>query len=299
MNLKIKLNRIYSIVVLCCASICSIMAVPPDVDDESASVTPGQWHASLTDAKAYAELNDTPLLYVWGVNGCAQSDKLDNYTNTVAFAQWAAERKLVMVYIKAPDITNTTAKAFAKAGVNGSLTEYPMVAVYWPSKNSQPFNFSGRYPASSSSDGAEQLIAEIEFYVGDYVSPQTYDDWTVAEGLAANEREYEDTPAEDNIQNLFKYACGLPGLTFATTADLMNIVTNTTPNTFSVYYYISKSATAVTLDPVYVNDLAGTFKTNEVTNTLIIDGVDREKWKASVLMEDKGFIKLRAIATPD
>ena len=298
MNLKIKLNRIYSIVVLCCASICSIMAVPPDVDDESASVTPGQWHASLTDAKAYAELNDTPLLYVWGVNGCAQSEKLDEYINSTVFQEWAAERKLIMVYVKALDTITTDDKVFAKYGINGTLTDYAFVAV-WKSDNTQPFNFSGRYPASSSNDGAEQLIAEIEFYAGDYVSPQTYLDWTVAEGISEDEREHEDTPAEDNIQNLIKYACGLPGLTFATTADLMEIVVNPAPNTFSVYYYISKSATAVTLDPIYATDLAGNFETNGVTNTLLIDGAEREKWKASVLMEDQGFIKLQAIATPD
>jgi len=260
------------------------------------AVTPGQWDSDLGAAITYSEQNDIPLLYVWGVDGCDHSDTLDVYTNNATFQEWAETRKLVMVYIKASDTTTTDEKEFARLGVNGTLTEYPYVAVYWNSQNTQPFNFSGRYSASSNTDGAEQLIAEVEFYINGYVSPVPYADWTVDENIPVNLRGYEDTPAEDSIPNLLKYACGLPAMIPATTADLMEIVENPEVNTFAIIYYRSKSAVDVILEPVWASILSGPWLTTGITQEMLAEDGELEQWKASILKGDQGFIRLRATA---
>lgn len=296
MKLQKKINEICLIAALSLVTLCTAWSVPPPVDNSAAPITPGQWHSDLTKAKTYSEQNNIPLLYVWGVSGCAASGKLDNYLNTPAFTSWAAARKLVMVYVKAPDTTATPDKQFAKAGLNGKLTEYPMVAVYWKSKNVQPANFSGRYPVISDTVGAQQFMAEVEFYVGSYVTPVPYLDWTIAESIPLVQRGYTDTPAGDSIPNLLKYASALPALTSASTAELLDLVEDTGAGTFAIIYYKSKSAIGVTLEPIWASTLTGPWLTTGITLQKLADVQGREQWKASILKDQQGFMRLRATA---
>ncbi|MDD2599079.1 MAG: hypothetical protein PHO37_07635 [Kiritimatiellae bacterium] len=296
MKLHKKINEICFLTVFTLGTMLTAWAVPPNVVNSPAPITPGQWHSNLGAAITYSENNNIPLLYVWGVQGCAQSEKLDDYLNNVTFQQWAAERKLVMAYVKAPDTTATDQKDFAKYGLNGTLTEYPMVAVYWDSRDSEPFNFSGRYSVASYSDGAAQLTSEIEFHIASYATPVPYLEWTENESIPANLRAYTDTPAGDGIPNLIKYAAGLPAMTPATTVQLMNIVENPGAGLFEITYYKAKSATGVTLDPIYAPSLSGPWSAVGVTIAKIGEDGDREIWKASVLLDDQGFLRLRATA---
>jgi hypothetical protein len=289
-------KRFYLGLLLCPVALLNLTATPPLVDGVNDPVTPGQWHSDLDAALTYSEQNDIPLLYIWGVQGCAHSDRLDDYLNTAAFTQWAAARKPVMVYIKAADTTTTDEKEFARIGVNGTLTEYPLAAVYWNSSNAQPFNFSGRYTASSNTDGAEQLISEAEFYITGYLTPVSYPEWTDDEDIPLALRDYEDTPADDGIANLIKYACGLPAMTPATTADLMTIVENPELNTFAVIYYKSRSAEDVILEPVWADALSGPWLTTGITLEMLAEDGVLEQWKASISKADQGFIRLRATA---
>jgi len=289
-------NTVRIAILLCQTALCNLGALPPPLADISDPVTPGQWHPDLGAAITYAEQNDIPLLYIWGVQGCDQSNKLDDYLNNTAFQQWAGGRRLVMAYIKAPDTRTTDAKDFAKYGLNGTLTDYPMAAVYWPSKNSAPYNFSARYPVASNTVGAEQLIAEIEFFIAAYVTPISYSEWTAAENIPENLRGYTDTPAGDAIPNLIKYASGLPALTPSTTADLLSIAEEPAPDSFAIIYYISRSATEVTLEPVRAGDLTGPWLTTGITLQYIGEESGREVWKASIILGDQGFMRLRATA---
>ncbi|MDD2599083.1 MAG: hypothetical protein PHO37_07655 [Kiritimatiellae bacterium] len=63
-------------------------AVPPVVANNPAPIEPGQWHSNSGAAITYSEQNNIPLLYLWGVQGCAQSEKLVDYLNNVIFQQW-------------------------------------------------------------------------------------------------------------------------------------------------------------------------------------------------------------------
>lgn len=292
MKLQKRIKEICLVTAFSLVTMLAAWALPPS----SGPIVLGQWNSDLSKAITYSEQNNIPLLYVWGVQGCAQSGKLDDYLNTPAFQQWAAQRKLVMAYIKAPDTTATDQKGFAKYGLNGTLTEYPMVAVYWQSSNNTPFNFSGSYVTASESDGAAQMISEIEFYLESYVTPVPYLEWTENESIPANLRAYTDTPAGDGIPNLIKYACGLPAMTPATTVQLLQIVEDPAAGRFEITYYKSKSAIGVTLDPIHAPLLSGPWTTVGVTVEQIGEEGDREIWKAWITKDQQGFMRLRAIA---
>ncbi len=131
------------------------------------SANTGVWNADLWDAKSESEAHDIPMLYVWGTQTCSYCDALDSYIARPAFQQWMQERQLIMASVKAAGSAATPEKDFAKYGQNGTLYDYPFVAVYRHSKSAQPWNFTARY----SGGGEEtQFIAEIESYLGDYVS---------------------------------------------------------------------------------------------------------------------------------
>jgi len=131
------------------------------------SVGTGVWTNDLTSAKNLSETYDIPLLYVWGSDTCDFCDDLETYIARSAFGDWSAGRQLVMAYVQASSIDSSTAKTFAKEGQNGTLYDYPFVAVYWPSKSNVVWNFTGRY---TGDDEELQFINEIEHYISGYSS---------------------------------------------------------------------------------------------------------------------------------
>ena len=143
-----------------------------DVTDQASWSIPGTantgvWLSSLSTAKAVSDAYDIPMVYVWQNSDCGYCDDFDSLTADSDFQEWMASRQLVMARVESSSIDSSTDKTFAKEGLNGSLYEYPFVAVYWPSKSSVPWNFTGRYDG-----GVEefQLINEIEHYISDYSS---------------------------------------------------------------------------------------------------------------------------------
>jgi hypothetical protein len=122
--------------------------------------------------------------------------------------------------------------------------------------------------------------------------PGTYGYWLMDAGIPSALRGRNDIPADDGVANLLKYACALPAMAAATTADLMTIEPIAS-SMFSVLYYKSKTARDVTLRPIWAESLHGPWSTlGFITEKVDEDGV-REQWRASVPMEESGFIKLR------
>ncbi len=105
-------------------------------------------------------------------------------------------------------------------------------------------------------------------------------------------RAESDAPAGDCIPNLLKYACGLPAMDVCTTADLMTI-DNANGAVFSIRYHKSKAAGDVTLNPVWAETLSGPWNTSGIATELVGGDAEREQWKASIPLEESGFIRLR------
>ena len=119
--------------------------------------------------------------------------------------------------------------------------------------------------------------------------------WLNAEAVPLGQRGESDIPMNDGVPNLLKYACGFPAMTSVESADVLSI-TSGVSGTFSVLYYKSKSAVGVTLEPIWATNLSGPWLTTGVTKSLMDGDAQREQWKASVPLENSGFIKLRATA---
>jgi len=127
-------------------------------------------------------------------------------------------------------------------------------------------------------------------------TPGTYDYWLMNNpAITVGLRAETDTPSDDGIPNLLKYACGLPAMDPCTTADLMTIEPCSS-NSFSVFYYKSKSAHDVTLQPIWAETLPGPWNALGIATEMVGEDAEREQWKASVPLSDSGFIKLRATA---
>ena len=62
--------------------------------DRGADVKPGQWHADLVKARAYAEANGLPLIAVWS-NGdfCQHCLVWEGAANSPVFVNWMKTRK--------------------------------------------------------------------------------------------------------------------------------------------------------------------------------------------------------------
>jgi len=126
--------------------------------------------------------------------------------------------------------------------------------------------------------------------------PGTYNFWLMNNpAIPAGLRAETDTPADDGIPNLLKYACGLPAMAACCTADLMTIEPGSS-NMFSVLYYKAKSAQDVTLQPIRAEALAGPWSVLGIVTEKLGEDAEREEWKASVPLGESGFIKLRATA---
>jgi hypothetical protein len=120
-----------------------------------------------------------------------------------------------------------------------------------------------------------------------------YMDWLEYYSVPLSLRGENDSPANDGVPNLIKYACGLPAMTPASTPDFLAIIKGD-PGLFSVQYRVSRSALSVKLEPVWSNTAVGPWLTNGVEKSILYSGTDSERWKASIPLSSSGFIKLRA-----
>ena len=123
---------------------------------------------------------------------------------------------------------------------------------------------------------------------------QTFTDWLESESVPINQRGESDIPMDDGVPNLLKYACGFPAMQQAFQDVLC--ITNGAANTFSALYYKSKISTGVSLEPIWSTSLYGPWLTTGMALELVEENEEQERWRVSVPLSDKGFIRLRATA---
>ena len=121
----------------------------------------------------------------------------------------------------------------------------------------------------------------------------TYMDWVFAQEVPPLLSDHADIVADDGIPNLIKYACGLPAHEYCTAADYMSVVKDTDGGMFSIIYNRSASAVDVILEVMWAPTPAGPWFPVEMTEFISQEG-DLERWKASIPLMDKGFMRLRA-----
>ena len=127
-----------------------------------------------------------------------------------------------------------------------------------------------------------------------FAEPVSYWFWTFQQEIPPELSGYEDTPADDGIPNLLKYACGLPAREACSYADLMTIVKGASDGMFSIIYNQAESAVEVDLEVISSLSLTGEWSVVE-SDWFGQEG-DIQQLKASIpLSNEKGFMRLRAI----
>ncbi len=158
----------------------------------SKTIVPGEWNSNFNEAMAFAAENDMPLIAVWSKKGCHFCNIFDTNLEKEEFKAWAAETKMVMIYLKA---TRDSDFLTQRDWIRGSNTGFPFVRVYWEKKGSatKSDRFTGR--ASSYGGGVDNLIARIKKTIGDwkYESTPAYSGGSFATtGTDGNRLEAED-----------------------------------------------------------------------------------------------------------
>jgi len=142
----------------------------------------------------------------------------------------------------------------------------------------------------------EGLVATKNITIVFSLAPVPYEDWTVLEAIPADRRAHSDTPADDGIPNLLKYACGLPAMLPCSSGELLDIAENSGTGIFTIRYFISKNALGVTLEPIRTEAVAGPWLATGITDQLISEAGEREQWQASIPVGACGFMRLRVTA---
>ena len=135
------------------------------VYSETGAIVPGEWTSQFTEAKAYAEANDIPLIVFWGNKGCPHCDSTEKaMANSPVFAEWMARRQCVMSF----NIGKVTAQQnLAFNFVSSAGSSFPFMGVYWkghvlPGKGKEKACFMA--PDKSAS----WIMAKVDGYLADY-----------------------------------------------------------------------------------------------------------------------------------
>jgi hypothetical protein len=128
--------------------------------------------------------------------------------------------------------------------------------------------------------------------------PIDYETWLDKYEVPTGERDEADTPAEDGIQNLLKYAIGLDPEEAYSYSKVIWLPSEIGSNSASIVYNKSKQAEDIDIFPIWCNSLDSIWEEDGFQQTLIIETITNETWKASVPMTNGcRYIRLRAKTT--
>jgi len=121
----------------------------------------------------------------------------------------------------------------------------------------------------------------------------SYSEWLIVEGVPENSRNEGDTPANDNIPNLLKYACGLSAMQFCNSSNLLNITEADSSSGFVVGYSESNFAVGVILEPIWSMSLSSHWMDTGISKTLVGENNGKKEWQAAIPLNSRGFVRLR------
>ena len=131
----------------------------------SGAVVLGEWNSNIAVGQAYADANNVPMLAIYGSPFCGHCQALQTACNTAEFTNWAADKKIVMVFAK-----DSMTRDFCRPADSSYL---PFVSIYWPRKDHElvKVNFTGMLGYMPSHEGetlAAQLVNSCQMYIGAY-----------------------------------------------------------------------------------------------------------------------------------
>lgn len=121
--------------------------------------------------------------------------------------------------------------------------------------------------------------------------------WANSQMIPSDQRSYYDTPNNDGIANIWKYAMGLSGQTACSPHDLfMGKIESSSnePPRFVMTYEKSKSAWNVQLTPMWATSLTNQWISTGIQTNMVSESAEQETWEASIPVDStNGFMRLR------
>jgi len=264
-------------------------------------------HAIWTDNSIYASFDGSGVLCA----GSVPSDQLititaayggKNVTKAVTIAD-VPEAPVSLSIIGPDEVSENSSATYACTAFfeSSSTCEVTTLAIW--SENNAYTSISSAGVLSIGDVSYNQEVRITVIYEGKIASKTvlirarsavTYSAWSFYEEIPFDQCEYSDTPADDGIPNLLKYACGLSALQECCSSDLMTIASDSNSSTFSVNYKRSKFALDVMLEAVWAPSLTGPWIPAGITEQYLGQDADNYYYKASIPVGERGFIRLRA-----
>jgi hypothetical protein len=123
----------------------------------------------------------------------------------------------------------------------------------------------------------------------------TFEDWVKDEDLALVDRGLFHDPAGDGIENLWKYAVGLPANQFCRPEDLFTWSMDASQEHLTLFFKQSKRRVAARIVPAWAGSLLYSgWETGGVSLVKLSETADQESWKATIpVSADSGFFRIR------
>lgn len=150
---------------------------------KDAPIVLGQWHLDWATCKAYAERNDMPMIAVWGNHNCVHCWALDSVFTNNDFKAWQQANnagKVVSCIMFGgengyPDQQWSEAYMWMR---NGAARSFPMVCLYWPSKNVKKFYYGDAMRGNKAyykiNESVPDVIKNMENAFAGWVPPPDY-----------------------------------------------------------------------------------------------------------------------------
>ncbi|MDA3798060.1 MAG: hypothetical protein PF692_03160 [Kiritimatiellae bacterium] len=146
--------------------------------------------------------------------------------------------------------------------------------------------------AASSAAGANESDFSLGA-TGYAITKMVYNDWIATNSVPIGEQAWDDDPAGDGIENIWKYAMELDPLTFSAWSNVFEYAINNYDEEFYITFDKAKVAD-VTITPEWKSSLLDSewMPTNMVSQLLEADSTS-EKWRFGIPFYTNGFIRLK------
>jgi hypothetical protein len=125
------------------------------------------------------------------------------------------------------------------------------------------------------------------------ITKLSYADWVTTKGVSAGEQAWDDDPAGDGIENIWKYAMGLEPTTSYNGSNVFTYAMNAYDEEFYILYTNEKSADVTVLPEWKKSLIDSTWISTGMVSRLESSSTSNETWKYAIPLKTNGFIQLK------
>ena len=146
---------------------------------------------------------------------------------------------------------------------------------------------------AASSDTGSNASDFSSAATGYAITKLPYVNWVVAKGIPLGQQAWDDAPATDGIENIWKYAMGLEPTTSYNWGNVFTYAKNDYDEEFYVSYTKAKTADVTVLPEWKKSLMDSTWMPTGMVSRLESSSISNETWKYAIPMKTNGFIRLK------